>query len=428
MSSAALNPKRRDLRAMLSHFAKNAPFAIAASSLQGAVNYIIVVYLAYNAGMHATGAYRTLFSCYSLLGLAAMYETNKVFIRSIVAGDHEATTALFANRLLFSLGAFLVVVAMWAAGALLGWDGMSGWVVAVAAISAIIYPLDSYLSLMQARGRFNLLFFSELLKYGLALAAFLVALRSGWSVEQAMMAQLIMMALCHVAYFSLVTRTFVDFDLVRRRFRQMIGSEPARQARLYSFANLVPSSLEHIDKLLVGWVLGLEFLGVYTLAYSTGRFLYNTLKPALYIYYRRFVDKMPGWRLLRLVGLAFTLFGISNAVIFLLSLAYIPAMHRFQSGAVATVILFLAYGVGIVRAVYGQAFSLHKDSDARHALWASVQATLLSLACLTAALLSPQPIALVLLALQYPIRDGLTVLLMHYYRTRDAVPALAPGG
>jgi len=74
-----------------------------------------------------------------------------------------------------------------------------------------------------------LLFFSELLKYGLALAAFLVALRSGWSVEQAMMAQLIMMALCHVAYFSLVTRTFVDFDLVRRRFRQMIGSEPAQE-------------------------------------------------------------------------------------------------------------------------------------------------------------------------------------------------------
>jgi hypothetical protein len=414
-------------RGTIGHFVRNAPFAIVASSLPGALNFIITVYLAYTAGMAATGEYRTIFSCYSLIGLAAMFETNKVFIKSIVANDHEATTALFTNRLVFTLGAFLVVVAFYAVGGAFGMPAMPGSLVVIAAISVVIYPLDSYLSLLQARGRFNLLFVSELVKYGLALIAFVVAMEAGCSVGQAMIAQLGAIALCHIAYFSLVTRTFVDFVLVRRRFAAMLRSGPAKQARIYSYANLVPASLEHVDKLLVGWVFGLEFLGVYTLAYSTGRFLYNTLKPALYIYYRRFVDRMPGWRLLRIVGIGFTLLGIASAVIFLLAIAYIPAMHRFASGSVATVILFLAYGIGIVRAIYGQAFALNKDSDARHALWAAVQATLLSLICLGAALLSAQPVALVLLALQYPLRDGLTVMLMHYYRNRPAPVALSAG-
>jgi hypothetical protein len=423
-----LYAERNGLRGKLGHFVRNAPFAIAASALPGAVNFVITVYLAYDAGMAETGEYRILLSCFMLLGLAAMMETNKVFIRSIVADDHEATTALFANRLLFTLGAFLLVGLGYLVSEALGLHKISLAVVAVAALSVIIYPLDSYQSLLQARGRFNLLFVSELVKYALAFAAFVVGIEFGLTVTQATIAQLCMIALCHIAYFALVTRTFVDFGLVRRRLGAMLKSGPAKQARIYSYANLVPSSLEHIDKLLVGLVFGLEFLGVYALAYTTGRFVYNTLKPALYIYYRRFVDRMPGWRLLRFVGVGFTLFGIVNAAIFVLAILYIPEMHRFTSGAAATVILFLSYGIGIVRAVYGQAFALNKDSDARHALWAAVQATMLSLALLGTALLSPPPVALVLLALQYPVRDGLTIFLMNHYRSRGSRALVAGAG
>lgn len=416
------------LQKRLGHFVRNAPFAIAASALPGAVNFVITVYLAYAAGMAETGEYRILYSCYVLLGLAAMLETSKVFIRAIVSNDHEATTALFANRLLFTLGAFLLVVVGYCIGRLVGAHTITGSVVAVAALSVVIYPLDSYQSLLQARGRFNLLFVSELFKYGLAFAAFVVAMELGFSVAQAVIAQLCTIALCHIAYFSLVTRTFVDFGLVRSRFMSMIRSGPAKQARIYSYATLAPGSLEHVDKFLVGWVFGLEFLGVYTLASTTGRFLYNTLKPALYIYYRRFVDRMPGWRLLRFMAAGFTLFGIVNAIIFLLAIAYIPAMHRFESGAIATVILFLSYGIGIMRAIYGQAFTLNKNSDASHALSAAVQATLFSVILLGTALMSPPMLALALLALQYPVRDGLTIFLMNRYRVRArSVEAMAGG-
>ena len=111
-------------RAALLHFLAKAPFAIAASSLQGAVNYFIVVYLAYGGSLADTGQYRTLFSFYSLLGLASMFETNKVFIRSIIADDHAATTALFANRMLFSGATLLIIAAVYGVARMAGWHGM----------------------------------------------------------------------------------------------------------------------------------------------------------------------------------------------------------------------------------------------------------------------------------------------------------------
>jgi O-antigen/teichoic acid export membrane protein len=407
-------------RAALLHFLAKAPFAIAASSLQGAVNYFIVVYLAYGGSLAATGEYRTLFSFYSLLGLASMFETNKVFIRSIIADDHAATTALFANRVLFSVSSFLLVGAAYLVARLIGWDGMPAELLVIAGLAAIIYPLDSYLSLLQARGRFNLLFLSECVKYAAALAAFMVALRLGASVKTAILAQLAAMALCHIVYFSLAVKTFIDFRSIRTRFRAMIGSAPARQARTYSIANILPASLEHVDKLLVGAVFGLEFLGVYTLAYSTGRFVYNTLKPALYIYYRRFVDQMPGRKLLRNVAIAFTLIGLASAIVFLLAIHYLPAMAKFASGASATVILFLSYGIGISYTIYAQAFALNKQSDAGQALRALALANLASLVLLGAALYSPERLALILLALQYPLREGLSIYLMARYRSAAA--------
>ena len=316
--------RRGRRRAIVLNFLAKGPFAIVASSLQGAVNYFIVVYLAYGESLADVGVFRTLFSYYALLGLASMFETNKVFIRSIVADDHDATTALFANRLLFSTAAFLVIALLYGVGVATGWNGVSPDLVLIAGLATIIYPLDSYLSLLQARGRFHLLFVTECVKYGLALGAFLLALGQGADVRTAVLAQLGAMALCHVVFFSMAVRTFIDFGQMRRRFVAMIRSAPARQARTYSFANLLPASLEHIDKLLVGWVFGLEFLGVYTLAYSTGRFLYNTLKPALYIYYRRFVDTMPGWKLLRAVAVLFTVIGIHM-------LGRVPRCHRDDS-------------------------------------------------------------------------------------------------
>lgn len=401
-------PAGRRRAAAMDWLAKG-PFAIAAAALQGSMNYAIVLYLTFAANLTATGEYRTLFSYYSLIALACMVESNKVFIKSVVAGDRDGTTAIFANKLVFGTGTLVVLSAVWGVGRLLGRHWLPDVLVVIAAISAVIYPFDLYISNLQAGRRFRRLFLVESVKYGSAFATFIGMVAGGWSVTSAVLAQLCVLGACNVAFFLLHSRGWVAFGTIPGRIVALIRAPAASQARTFSFANMLPASLENVDKLLVGHVFGLAFLGVYTLAYSTGRFVYNTLKPAMYVYYRRFVDAMPGWPLLRRVALIFTVLGAVNAAVFLVAIEYIPALAAFRAGRWATAILFLGYGIGILNAIYSQAFALNRDSIASQALVATVQSTGVSLVILAVALASPPATALILLALQYPVRDGLSV-------------------
>jgi hypothetical protein len=306
-----------------------------------------------------------------------------------------------------------------------GWVDQDSWAVPVVALlTPLVYPFDLYLSHLQAERRFATLFVAESVKYLGALAVFLAVQETTGSVGASVALQLLFLGLCSIIFFILFARRWIRPLAAFRRFGRQLRSRPAKDARTFSLANLFPASLEHVDKLVVGWVFGLTFLGVYTLAYSTGRFLYNILKPAMYVYYSRFVERMPGWPLLRRVGAIFTLLGLVMSAAFWAAIEWVPGMEEFESGRAATMILFCGYGIGIVHAAYSQAFSLNKDSNARHALWAHVLATLGSLVLLGAALASPPAVALILLALQYPFRDGISVLLMDRFRKR-AVPAAA---
>lgn len=402
-------PGKRRRAAAMDWLAKG-PFAIAAAALQGSMNYVIVLYLTFAANLTATGEYRTLFSYYSLIALACMVESNKVFIKSVVAGDRESTTAIFANKLVFGTGAFVVLTAIWGAGKLLGRQWLPDVLIVIAAISAVIYPFDLYISNLQAGRRFRRLFLLEFVKYGSALATFVGMVASRRPVTSAVLAQLCVLGVCNISFFLLHSRGWVAFRTIPGRVLALARAPAASQARTFSFANMLPASLENVDKLLVGHVFGLAFLGVYTLAYSTGRFVYNTLKPAMYVYYRKFVDAMPGWPLLRRVALIFTLLGAVNAAAFLAAIEFVPALAAFKAGKWATVILFLGYGIGILNAIYSQAFALNRDSIASQALVATVQSTGVSLVILAVALASPPALAMILLALQYPVRDGLSVL------------------
>ena len=126
-------------KAALDWLAKG-PFAIAAAALQGGMNYVIVLYLAFGDGLAATGEYRTLFSCYSLMALACLLESNKVFIRSIVAQDRASTSAIFWNRVVFAWGAFAIVLAVFSAGLASGRGWLTPPIVAIAFVAADVNP------------------------------------------------------------------------------------------------------------------------------------------------------------------------------------------------------------------------------------------------------------------------------------------------
>lgn len=395
------------------------PFAIIAASLQGGVNYLIILYLSFSRDLSATGEYRTLFSYYSLLALASMPESNKVFIKAVVADDVPSATALFINRLACGFAVLAAIVVTRLITDQMGHPMVSSTLLGIALLSAIVYPFDLYIALLQAQRRFRMLVLVECIRYGGALACFMSAIASGKSITYAIFVQLGFMGLSMAVFYIIFSRDWLDLALVRKAGFRLVGRPASRQARALSFANFLPSSLDSVDKLAVGKVFGLHVLGVYTLAYSTGRFLYNILKPAMYVYYRRFVDAMPGWPLLRRVSGGFTLFGAVTAVIFLVLVAYVPAMAKFEEGKWTTVILFLSYGVGILSAVYGQAFALNKETNAAHAVLGNAFGTLVALGLMCIALLQSWPIAAVLLALQYPVRDGLSVLMLHWLRSRQ---------
>lgn len=406
-------------RAAIMRWIARGPFAIAAGALQGGMNYAIVLYLSYGSGLAATGEYRTYFSYYSLCALACLVESNKLFIRSVVTGDADTTTSLFINRLTFAWGMFAVIVLIWGVGRITGNVIIPDMLLPIAALAAVGYPFDLYIANLQAERRFQRLFLMESFKYLGAIALFAGLIHVGSTIGAAVTAQLAFMALCHITFFMFISRKWIVRTTMQRMgWWRMVKAPASQQARVYSMANFLPASLEHLDKLLVGAMFGLEFLGVYTLAYSTGRFLYNMLKPAMYIYYRRFVDEIPGWPLLRRVSLTFTALGAAMSIAFLVGISVLPALAKFESGKWVTVMLFCGYGLGILHAVYSQAFSLHKESNATHSFQAHLIATLVSLTVLAGALMSPPALALILLALQYPLRDGLSVLLLDRLRRR----------
>jgi len=402
----------------LRRLVRHGPFAMAASSLPGAVNYVAILYLTYLSSAAETGRYRLLFSWFALYGLASVFESNKVFIRSIAENDKSSTVGLFVTRLIFSGAAFVVTLGVWAVGLAIH-RPVPGELVWIALIALFFYPANAYQSYYQVKSWFMLFFASELVKYGVALVVLLAMLHFGFSIVQAVLAQFVVMAAFHLIFFGFSVATFIDWQTIAGGWRQMLFSPASREAQSLSLANFLPSTLEHVDKMVVGAVFGLQTLGLYTLGFSTGRFIYNALKPALYIYYKRFVSRLPTQGLLWMLGIGFSAFGALLSIAFLMAVASIPALAPFRGTQMVTIILFLSYGIGMVDAVYLQAYSINKDTESNHILIAN---TLASVACLglfgVAALLTG-PVALALFALHYPLRHGLSVSIVSLLSRRS---------
>jgi hypothetical protein len=387
---------------------RHGPFAMAASSLPGAVNYVAILYLTYLASAAETGRYRLLFSWFALYGLASVYESNKVFIRSIAEGDKSSTVGLFVTQVLFSGVTFLVTLAVWAVSVAMH-KPIPGELVWIALLALVFYPTNSYQSYYQVKSWFMLFFVSELAKYGVALVVLLGMLHLGFSIVQSVLAQFAVMAAFHLVYFSFSVATFIDWSAIAGNWREMLMSPASREAQGLSLANFLPSTLEHVDKMIIGAVFGLQTLGLYTLGFSTGRFIYNALKPALYIYYKRFVSRLPTQRLLWVLGIGFSAFGALLSIGFLVVVAHVPALAPFRGTQMVTVILFLSYGIGMVDAVYLQAYSINKDTQSGHILIANTIASVACLGMFGVAALLTGPVALALFALHYPLRHGLSV-------------------
>jgi O-antigen/teichoic acid export membrane protein len=389
---------------------KKVPLAVVASSMPGLVNYVSVILLVYQFSTADAGLYRTLVAYLGLIGLLSLQETSKILIRATVQSDIPSIKRLLLSRALFTLIAAGFIGITYFASGRLGFD-FPFVIVIVALIAALQFPAESYKAVWQANGRFGLLVVSETLRYGSGLGVFVVLVWRGVPVETATLVQLFVVALITAG-----TGIAVFGRLFRGRlwsgWSGSFRSADVMEARLLSLAGVLPGSLEHVDKLLIGHFLGLEALGIYTLGFSTGRLVYNALKPAIYVFYARFVDHMPRDRDLWIVFLVFSLAGLALTLLYIGVIQAIPALSRFRGTELVASIIFLAYGIAMVDAVYTQAFSINSATKSGHVLTANVLAALACFPLFAVAALASAQLALALFAFHYPARHALTFLFL----------------
>jgi hypothetical protein len=128
---------------------------------------------------------------------------------------------------------------------------------------------------------------------------------------------------------------------------------------------------------------------------------------------------MPTGRLLIWVGLGFTVFGAGLAAVFLGAVHFLPIMSKFKGAQAVTVILFLSYGVGMIDAVYVQAYAINKATNSQHVLIGNTLASVACLGLFGVAAFCQAPLALVLCAFHYPLRHAASVLIIRHLRRRE---------
>ncbi|MGB4057728.1 MAG: hypothetical protein WBK77_06565 [Alphaproteobacteria bacterium] len=391
-------------------FAKNAPLAIITSSLPGFVNYAVILLLSSLYTMEDVGHYRLLISYFALMGLFSFLESSKIQIRIHALEDEKASTALFFMRL-YGIGIATVIVAALAIfESVCHINILPRGLLTVSLLACVYYPTDLFFSLLQAQRRFSLLAGLSLLKYGAALVVFVALMGLGSSVFFATAMQIISMTAFNIAYYLIwAGRTLARNAAQSANPLKLVAMPHTRESFTLSLANWLPSTLEHADKMIIGYFFGIETLGLYTLAFSTGRFIYNSLKPAFYIYYRNFVEKLPPRRLLAAVMAVFTLFGMGLSAAFYVGTFYIPFFTKFQGGEAVVYILFLSYGLAMTDAIYTQSYGINKDAVSRHLLYANITISLFCLSMFAFCVFVPRPMALIICAMHYPIRHAGTL-------------------
>ncbi|MEO0880078.1 MAG: hypothetical protein AAFY22_10240 [Pseudomonadota bacterium] len=407
--SAARSPAdaRPDQQTWWKTLLRKGPVAIFASALPGGVNYAIILFLSFNQPPQEVGIFRILISIFAMANLFALSESQKIYIRAVAQNDRTAGAALFMNQTVFALALFLACATALFLGAAIegGRFEYARAIIVVTAISAVYMPTQSYMAYFQSKRWFLGLAVTETLKYGSALSAFVLATTNGVNTSVAVYIQLAVMAAWNVIFFLIFARQFIDFSVLRERTMTLLGVRSASEARMISLAVVAPGVLEHLDKFVLGAAHGIAAVGVYALGYSTGRFLYNILKPATYVFWRGYVDQMPPLRTLAIVCVGFSAFGAAMAAAFFAAVKLIPAMEAFRDSQYVTVILFLSWGVALADAIYTQSYSINKDRSARDVLVANVTGALIAMPLIIAGGFVPAPgAAMIVLALYYPVR------------------------
>ena len=380
---------------------RHAPWAVLASLCAGLSNYLIIILLSQYYGLTTGGEFRLLLSIVGLLTLFTLAEADKVAIRHLVTGKQGVVRPLVISRMRFSL---IGTVAGTITAAFFYQKGQEIWlgILTASLLLPLAFPTDLYAQIVQSRKNFRKAALQSFIKYTILTSlAFFAGI---WSVTM----------FTFVAVYYLCLTAINTFFL----FRQPETFEPSSsEAALYrresirlSVAGFFPVVLEHSDKLLVSYFLGLEKLALYTIGISTGRLISNVIKPTMAVYFPVLVNERFSFGLLLTIFGTLTVAGIGASWPLSYYFSHVLGAEYAEAYPLAAIII-AGLGVYFISVVVYYSSVYHKDAKLSVPTMTSFLSALVTFAYLLLSLKVGGKYALVLSAASYPLRDLLTFVL-----------------
>jgi O-antigen/teichoic acid export membrane protein len=396
---------------------KNAPLAMLAQTLPGFALYAATVLLSARGDLAAVGELRLYASILALTGILFLSEMGKFFVRHVVTGNLEEVAKLFAFRLCVAT----VLIAAALCAIVIGWATGTTRLIefgVVCAVSALFYPAAFFQALLTAEARFALLTRLTATTYVVSTTVLIGVLYSGGSALVAYVG----FSAVNVAFGMLNTRRYAGPALTHLRPfrpRELFASD-VRSAASLTAANALPTSLEHADKFLVGALFGLEALGLYTLGFSTGRLLYNGVKPVTVIYYRRMVEHRMGAGVTARLFAAGCVAGAVCAALLYAAYSQIPTLAFYAPAASIAFIIFAGYGLALANTAEVQSESLHRAGSLRTVVAAHTAGGLACYALFAVGSAFPAQLALPIFAAQFALRHAVSLLVIGRQRAKES--------
>ena len=379
----------------------HAPWAVLASLCAGLSNYIVIILLSKYYGLAAGGEFRLLLSIVGLLSLLTLAESDKVAIRHLVMGKKGVIRPLFISRVEFSLIGMAIGVIT---AVVFYREGQEIWpgILVASLLLPLAFPTDLYAQIVQSRENFRTLALYSVVKYTILTS---LALLAGlWSLTTS--------AFFIIYYVVLTTLNIGLLVLQPETFEPSSPEAPVyfRESIQLSVAGFFPVVLEHADKFLVSYFLGLEKLGLYTIGISTGRLIAVVIKPTMTVYFPVLVKERFGFSLLLTLFLGLTVAGIIGSWLLSYYFSHVLGAEYAEAYSLAAIVL-AGLGIYFISVVVYYSSIYHKDAKLGIPMMTSFLSTLATLSYLLLSLKFGGRFALILSAASYPLRDLMTLIL-----------------
>jgi O-antigen/teichoic acid export membrane protein len=380
---------------------RHAPWAVVASLCAGLSNYVIIILLSKYYGLEEGGQFRLLMSIIALLSLLTLAEADKVTIRHLVLGKVGVVRTLIISRVLFSLLGTLVGLGT----AYVFYQKNDDIWIGIAAASLLlplIFPTDLYAQVVQSRNEFRTLALYSVIKYTLLTA--LAYFAGVWAVS------VIAFIIVYYIWLAAINTSFLAIQPETVEPETKEAPLYRREALQLSVAGFFPVVLEHADKLLVSYFLGLEKLAIYTIGISTGRLISIIIKPTMTVYFPVLVKERFSMKLMIALFATLSLTGLLAAWPLKYYFSGMLGPEYAEAYPLAAIII-AGLGIYFISVVVYYSSVYHKDAKLSVPTMTSFLSTFVTLAYLLLALKFGGSYALILAAASYPLRDLMTMLI-----------------